>query len=173
MDFLKKQDAQFELFNKAKALASDGEVDKSINILEKIMYKDGLLLNGVKWPFVLADLYYKNGMYDKCWKYLNFLSSKNIGQPQKIRDYQAKISKKEQRPLDALYSKMSSLLHKYRVVEFKPDSEKLKNDLIPFIKKAGMIGREKDFIELYNTYIISSPFNETSFREDFKKTIGR
>ncbi len=74
-------------------------------------------------------------MYDKCWKYLNFISSKNIGQPQKIRDYQAKISKKEQRPLDTLFSKMSSLLHKYTVVEFKPEVDKIEKDLDPFLKK--------------------------------------
>lgn len=173
MDILKKQDAQFELFNKAKSFAANGEIDKGIDILERIMYKDGLLINGVKWPFILADIYYKNSMYDKCWRYLNFLSSKNIGQPQKIRDYQAKISKKEQRPLDALYSKMSCLLHKYTTVEFKPEIEKVEKDLSPFLKKAGMIGRENDFITLYGSYVSISPFNEASFRDDFKKTIGR
>ncbi len=47
MDIIKKQDAQFELFNKAKALVADGEIEKAIDILEQIMYKDGLLIKGV------------------------------------------------------------------------------------------------------------------------------
>lgn len=36
-----------------------------------------------------------------------------------------------------------------------------------------MIGREKDFMNLYDSYVITSPFNEAAFKDDFKKTIGR
>ncbi len=69
---LAKQDQQMEDFRRAIQLADEGNVEEAISIAEKIMYEDGLLVRGVTWPFILLDLYIKNKMYNKCWKYLNF-----------------------------------------------------------------------------------------------------
>jgi hypothetical protein len=168
---LKKQDQQINEFNKAESLESEGKINEVIKILEKIMYENGLIVNGVKWPFILADIYYKNKMYDKCWKYLNFIHSENIGEFHKIRDYQVKISKEENRPLDALDLKISSLLWKYTSVKFKPSFEKVEETLLPFIKKANLLEKKTEIINLYKKYINNEIFDEVACRKDFKELI--
>ncbi len=167
-DKLKKQDDQIELFHKAMKIADEGNIDKAIAMLEKIMYEDGLVVQGVSWPFILSDIYYKNKMYNQCWKYLNFIYGKFPYINDKIREMQSKILIKENKFIDALVMRMSSMLMKYTIIEFKPSIETVNKTLIPIIKKAELENKKDEIINLYQKYIKINTFDECQFREEFK-----
>lgn len=168
---LEKQDKQFFEFNKARTLAKEGMIEEAISILEKIMYEEGLILNGVTWPFVLSEIYLKNKMYDKCWKYLNFIYSEFPIHHGKVREIQAKILNAEKKFIDALVMKMIALLIKYTSVEFKPAQDKVEQELINYIKKAKLIDKKNDLLTLYNKHITLGKFNESLFRDEFKDIV--
>lgn len=166
----KKQDKQCAAMRSAKELAENGKAKQAISILEKIMYQDGLVVRGVTWPFILADIYYKNNMRDECWKYLVFLSTQFPAVIDKTRAMQAKILKKERKYIDALALKMSSMLYRYTKVSCKPSLEKVEKELAVFIKAAKLNHKKSDILELYNRHI-KCEFKELVFRKDFKKQI--
>jgi tetratricopeptide (TPR) repeat protein len=167
-DELKKQDKQYASMRKAKELADNGEVKEAICILEKIMYKDGMVVRGVTWPFILADIYYRNNMLDDCWKYLNFLFTEFPNVQDKTRAMQAKILKKEKKYIDGLVMKMSSMLIRYTKVSYKPSQEKINKELNAFIKKAKLEDKRSDILALYNKHV-KNKFDEIVFRNEFKK----
>jgi hypothetical protein len=166
-DNFKKQNKQMSEFNTARVLAKEGKVNDAIEILERIMYKDGLVIRGVGWPFILSDIYIKNKMYDKCWKYLDYLSVEHIASCDKIREIQAKILKIEKKFLDALAMKMAYLLYKYTSVGFKPTLEKVEKNLCPYMKNAKLLDKRTELIDLYSKHIALRPFNESVFRKEF------
>lgn len=168
---LKKQDKQIAEINKATTLEKEGKIDEAIGILERIMYKEGLLINGVKWPFILSEIYIKNKMYDKCWKYLSFIYTEFPTHHGKIREIQAKILKAEKKYLDALVMKMVSLLIKYTSVEFKLSQDKVEQELNVYIKNAKLLDKKNDLLALYNKHITFKKFNESLFRDEFKNIV--
>ncbi len=174
-NFIKKQTKQYDELRKAGELIDEGKSDEAINILEKIFYKDGYIGRGFSWPDMLSNIYMKNKMYDKCWKYLNYISAKGIGRQHIIRELQAKIHKAEGRHLDALLTRMASILIKYNEVEFKPTIEKVEKDLSTLIIKAELIDKKDDIINLYNKYIKSKmyKFDEIAFTDAFKKIVKK
>ena len=90
---MKQQDKQYTRFQKAIALNEKGKISEAIEILESIMYKEGLIVVGVTWPFVLSNIYYKNKMYDECLRYLDFIKVDPKINKGKIKELQAKIFK--------------------------------------------------------------------------------
>ena len=67
---LKKQEKQFKILDNAKREIENSNLEEGISIIEDITYnKGGIILPGVSWPMYLAEVLYKNKMYDRCWKY--------------------------------------------------------------------------------------------------------
>ena len=60
----------------------------------------------------LVDFYIKAGLYDKAWGYLEYLNWNSLAPLEKIRFAQARISKKENRYLDAIQMYMLGYLAK-------------------------------------------------------------
>ena len=171
-NFQKLQDKQYEEFRKAQELAEESKTDKAIEILEKIFYKDGYVGRGA-WPLMLPNIYMKNKMYDKCWKYLNFISAKKIGRQDIIRDLQAKIHKAENRPLDALLAKMACLLLRHVYYKYEPPLEEVDRKLKAYIKKANLNDNKNYLMELYSKYIKYDIFDEIAFTDEFKKIVKK
>lgn len=162
----KLQDQQFEDFQKTLQMIKDKDFSHAIPILERIMFEDGLLVRGSKWPFVLSDAYLKDKQYNKCWKYTNFLLNQKIGQEQKIRLIQSKIRLHEKAFKDALFYKMLAMINKYPD-NFRYDSNSLKKDFGSIIKKLDIEDKEDNIITLLNKHISSGENGLDMFSIEF------
>jgi hypothetical protein len=164
---LKEQDRQLTKFKKAEELEKEGKVEEAISILEDICFKEGIIVNGTTWPFILPKIYLKHGMNDKCWAYLNYIFDKGWTTTDKIRDLQATILKNEKKYIDSLYSKMTALLTKYH----KTPVNEVEPILLPFIKRAKITDKKDEIIKLYQAYLSKEIFNEGPFRDEFKEIL--
>src|SRR5690554_121249 len=71
---IKRQDQQLEAIKKAEAeYKESGDLDTYIKFWENLLTTDGILFNGVGWPFRIVELYYKAKRYDDAWRELNKL----------------------------------------------------------------------------------------------------
>jgi len=165
---IKKQDEQINALRKAEEFGNEGKIDEAISIAEKVMYEEGLLVKGAKWPYILSDLYLKKNMHNECWKYLNFLTPKLPNDQDKICEIRTKILKKEGKHSEALYMKMSALLYKYTAIENKPTEEKIQKDLKPLIKKADLLDKENEILALVNKHLRTSKFNANQLKDELK-----
>jgi len=176
VSLLKKQDEQYSALRRAQQLGEEGKIDEAINIAEKIVYEEGLVVRGVTWPFILSDLYLKRNMNDKCWKYFNYLLTHH---PQmhdmqdKFDEVRVKILKQEGRHLDALATKMRAILFKYSKVEFKPTAEKIDKDLSSFINRANLIDKKAELLSLVNKHLQVKPCNFANFHDELKVIINK
>jgi len=175
---IKTVDGQIEALRKAEQVAAEGKTAEAISIAEKIMYEEGLLVKGVSWPLILANLYLTNNMTDNCWKYLDFITSKHPDMQEKISEIRVKILKKEGKHLDALYWKIQAILFKYSKVEFKPHrfaflstEEKVEKDLKPLIKKAAVVEKESEILSLVNKHLEDGSFDAKMLLAEFKTII--
>lgn len=92
---LAAQDRQIAAIHKAATDFKD-DLDAHIAFWEDLLTTEGLLVNGVKWPFIIVDLYYKAKRYDDAWRVLNRL----VLDPhlnKKARQWQIRILKKEKK----------------------------------------------------------------------------
>jgi len=169
---IEKQDKQILQFKKAEEYAKNGKVEKAIDILERIMYEEGLVINGVRWPFILYDIYYKNKMYDKCWQYLNFVLNNFPEHKGKVRERQAKVLKAEKKYKNALILKLSALLIKNKEREYSPSKDKIEKELNIYIKKAKLLDKKNKILKLYDKYQNTNNFNESKLRKDFNNIIN-
>lgn len=102
---LAKQDKQLLAAQKAGAeYKATKDADRLVSFWEK-MTKEGIVLNGVTWPFKLTDAYYKAKRYDDAWRTLNALTVRPDTR-NKARQWQIKILKKEKKD----YSHIQHLL---------------------------------------------------------------
>lgn len=179
---IEKQDNQIEALIKAEQLAKEGRVEEAIAIAEKIMYEDGLVVRGAKWPFILSDIYLSNNMNDECWKYLNFLSIQSLDIQDKIDEIRAGILRNEGKHLEALVDKMTAGLYKYSWQIEKPENEKVMKAFRSFIIEADLIEKEDDLLILFFKYLPSIKYGPNvkikipdlkAFRDDFRKIIKK
>lgn len=168
-----EQDRQYDALRRAQVLGKEGKLEEAIAIAEKVMYEEGCICMGVTWPFILSELYLKNNMNDECWKYLNFISVVFPDEQSKIDDVRVKILKTEGKHLDAMATKMRSILFKYSLVEFTPELEKVEKDLLPFIKRAGLTDKKADLLALMNRYLYLQTYKSDAFRDELKNVINK
>lgn len=168
---LKKQDEQFEEMQKAQVFIKEKEYDEAINILERIMYKEGLVVNGVTWPMLLADAYYKAGRNDDCWKYLNFLSTNFPESGKKIVDLRMKISKKEKRWNDALYNACLILIDNF----VEPSQAMIDKKIDPILKNIKLEIKVDilNLIKFGRETAINDQSNIQEIRRVFKKIVDK
>ncbi|NLA23813.1 MAG: hypothetical protein GX879_02495 [Bacteroidales bacterium] len=170
-DRLKKQDIQFERMKNAQTLIQEEKYDEAISILEHIMFKEGLVVNGVSWPFILADAYYKSKSFDKCWQYLQFLEDKFPIHNSKIHSFRAKVRKKEKGWHDALYYTILSLTYNYATLS----ETAIEKELTPLLNKINL--DIKDEILTLLKFAIETKkdgrANEIEIRKVFKEIVGK
>ena len=103
---LKRQDNQILAIQKAEAEYKETkDADKLVAFWENLIKTEGILLNGVSWPFKLTEAYYRAKRYDNAWRELDKLSM-NPRLRKKARQWQIKILKKEKKD----YSHIQHLL---------------------------------------------------------------
>lgn len=163
-----KQDQQIEDFSKAETLAKEGSVDEAIKIIERIMHDEGLVVNGVRWPFVLSDIYIQQKMYDKGFKYLSFVYENFPDSRARARVDQARILKAEKRHLDALAMQMTGLLITNTERGYKAPYETIEKSLKTFIKNAELVDHSEDLMKLYFNHMNKDRFSEVDFRQELK-----
>ena len=166
---IEQQDAQIKAFDDAKALIASGETEAGIKMLERIVYEDGIIIRGEKWPFILPDACIEAKQYDRAWKCLNHLDMEKIGDVSKIRQRQAKIHQAEGRHLDALAAKLAELITKHS----RPETDSAAKALKPFVKRAEVSDRDADVLSLYRKHCNSDRFNEADLRKELKAIAQR
>ncbi len=114
----------------------DGDCDKAIAEYEKVMIQAKPPLKSNAHAMFLVDLYIKAGYNDKAWGYLNSLILSRGLDLDKIRKYQAKILKKENKHDEAIKMLM---LHHLAKSEWNNtfNREMFLKDIAPSIKKLG------------------------------------
>lgn len=138
-DDLSEQDRLLEIVLKAhKQYSIDGDCEKAIVAYEEVMLHPTVPLNSNTHTSFLVDLYIKAGQNDKAWGFLNSLIGTDRLPIEKIRNYQAKILKKENRHKDAIEMIMLEHLAKAKwngvfnkeafLKAIKPSANKLKLD---------------------------------------------
>ena len=103
---LRSQDKQIAAINKAGVDYKD-DLDTHIKFWEDLLATDGILVNGVSWPFIIVDLYYKAKRYDDAWRVLDELVSDPL-LTKKARQWQIRVLKKEKKD----YTQIQRLLDK-------------------------------------------------------------
>jgi len=105
---LNRQDRQYEAIQKAEEDYQKG-IDDSLNRLikfwEDLLASDGILLNGVGWPFQIVDLYYKASRYEDALKRLDDLVTDPLCR-KKALQWQVRILKKQKKD----YTRIQKLL---------------------------------------------------------------
>ncbi len=152
-NFFKKRDKQLEKFRLAQDLEKNGKSEEAIKIVEKIMYEESIMVDG-KWPMMLANLYFKNKLYDQCYRHLNMVNDRFILNRVESNDMQAKIHKIEGRHNDALLSKIFSLIYKSSSYDSKEIIEK---NVLPYIKRANLLEKKENIILLIQEFVKTKP----------------
>ena len=168
---LEKQDKQFKILEKAKNEIENGNIEEGISIIEDITYnKGGIIIPGVSWPMYLAEVLYKNKMYDRCWKYLNHISLTHLDCLPKIKNMQSKICTKEKKYKDAFVFSVMSVVYTYQNSSFKPTLEVIK---IQMDKKKTKVTLSISNVQLYRKIVeyINEKKSEIEIRDDLDKII--
>ena len=168
---LEKQDKQFKILEKAKNEIEYGNIEEGISIIEDITYnKGGIIIPGVSWPMYLAEVLYKNKMYDRCWKYLNHISLTHLDCLPKIKNMQSKICTKEKKYKDAFVFSVMSVVYTYQNSSFKPTLEVIK---IQMDKKKTKVTLSISDVQLYRKIVeyINEKKSEIEIRDDLDKII--
>ena len=168
---LEKQDKQFKILEKAKNEIENGNIEEGISIIEDITYnKGGIIIPGVSWPMYLAEVLYKNKMYDRCWKYLNHISLTHLDCLPKIKNMQSKICTKEKKYKDAFVFSVMSVVYTYQNSSFKPTLEVIK---IQMDKKMTKVTLSISDVQLYRKIVeyINEKKSEIEIRDDLDKII--
>lgn len=134
-DELDHQDRLLKVALKARdQYKIDGDCDKAISEYEKVMIEATPPLKSNAHAMFLLDLYLKAGYNNKAWGYTNKLIQTHGLDIDKIRKYQAKILKKEEKHAEAI--KMLMLHH---LAKSKWNNtfnrEAFIKDIMPSIKK--------------------------------------
>lgn len=112
-DDLLEQDQLLKIVNDAREQYSiDGDCEKAIVAYEKVMLHPTVPLKSNTHTSFLVELYMKAGQNDKAWGFLNSLIGTDRLPIEKIRSYQAKILKKENRHKEAIEMIMLEYLAK-------------------------------------------------------------
>ena len=138
-DELKEQDRLLKIALDARErYREDGDCEKAIAAYEKVMLQSDPPLKSHAHTMFLVDLYIKSGQNDKAWGFLNSLTGTDRLPIEKIRGYQAKILKKENKHKEAIEMIMLEYLAKSEwnrtfdresfVKAIKPSLNKLKLD---------------------------------------------
>ncbi len=157
---LEVQDVELELVRKAQNLEKNN-LTEAIEIIEPIIsfyinhkdYNVGMIISKDFYyvtmckPTYLVELYYKDKQYGKCWKLLNAMLLKNKDQKNFIREYQSKVSSKENRNLDALKFLMMSIAGKHHEQKGDELKAKIEKMLIAKIKAADMLQHKDSIID--------------------------
>ncbi len=165
-EFLKKQDKQLELLNIAREQISNKEFDKAKPILEKIMYEDALIVNGVGWPFLLSKTYLGLEDFDNWWQYTNFLFTEFTEHKAKIREIQATILYKGKKYEDALQAHLVALVFEQENYEgYEIPENTIRKVILKYLKKLKAEDRADYLYDLFKQGITVKPFDEKSFRK--------
>ena len=118
----------------------------------------------------LAEVLYKNKMYDRCWKYLNHISLTHLDCLPKIKKIQSKICTKEKKYKDAFVFSVMSVVYTYQSSSFKPTLEVIK---IKMDKKMNKVKLNISEDELYQKILnyINERISEIEIRDDLSKII--
>lgn len=118
----------------------------------------------------LADVLYKNKMYDRCWKYLNYISLTHLDCLPKIKKLQSKICSKEKKYNDAFYFYIMSVVYSYQGSSFKPTMEIIEMKMNKNMSKVKIkISNEELFQRILN--YINNQSSEMEIRDDLRKII--
>ncbi len=147
----RKGDEQIKRINNIRYnLETKEDYEKAIEVYEDIILNEGMHFTSDFHLMRLAELYYKTEQYDKAWNYLNDLQFSYPLLIHKIRCFQVKILKKENRNVDALATLMCANLYDYSNQKSSSiDVERFKKEANILLKK---IGLDKD--ESYFSYLI-------------------
>ncbi len=173
----KKGDEQIDRINNlCYNLESKEDYEKAIEVYEDIILKEGMHFTGDSHLMRLAELYYKTEQYDKAWDYLNNLQYSYPLLIYKIRCFQVKILKKENRNVDALATLMCANLYDYSNQKSGSiDIEKFKKESNILLKKLDL-NKDENYSK-YLVYLINCQLKnknnysnkEIALRENFKK----
>ncbi len=131
-------------------LETKEDYEKAIEVYENIIFNEGMHFTGDSHLMRLAELYYKTEQYDKAWNYLNELQYSYPLLIHKIRCFQVKILKKENRNVDALATLMCANLYNYgNQKSGSIDIERFKKESSMLLKKL-----ELDKDESYFSYLV-------------------
>lgn len=168
---LVKQEKQFKVLEKAKKEIENGNLEEGISIIEDITYnKGGIIFPGVSWPMYLAEVLYKNKMYDRCWKYLNHISLTHLDCLPKIKTMQSKICTKEKKYKDAFVFSVMSVVYTYQNSTFKPTLEVIKIKMDKKMTKVNLIISKDEVYKKILNYI-NERISEIEIRDDLRKII--
>ena len=167
---LKIQDLQFAKLKEAKENIKNKDYDKANIIIEEIMYKEGLIVNGVTWPLLLAESYFKLGEFDKCWRYLQLIYNKYNDLRNKINEYRVKIRKKEKGWNDALYFTILSITYTFAA----PSDDAIEKKINPIIKNIDNDIKDEILIliKFARETKKGNRVNEIKIRKEFKRILG-
>lgn len=168
---LKKQEKQFKILDNAKREIENGNLEEGILTIEDITYnKGGIIFPGVSWSMYLAEVLYKNKMYDRCWKYLNHISLTHLDCLSKIKNIQSKICTKEKRYKDAFAFSVMSVVYMYQNSSFKSTLEAIR---IKMDKKMSKVKLNISENELYQKILnyIGKGISEIEIRDNLSKII--
>ena len=166
---LVKQEKQFKLLEKAKKEIENGNLEEGISIIEDITYnKGGIIFPGVTWPMYLAEVLYKNKMYDRCWKYLNHISLTHLDCLPKIKNMQSKICTKEKKYKDAFVFSVMSVVYTYQSSSFKPTLDVIKIKMDKKMTKVKLNILEDELYQKILNYI-NERISEIEIRDDLSK----
>ena len=105
-----RQERQIAAIRKAEIELKDNP-EALIEFWENLLTKDGILFNGVGWPFKIIELYYKVGRYNDAWFVLNSLALNPL-YTKKVRRWQIKILKKEKKDYSRIQQLLDDILEK-------------------------------------------------------------
>lgn len=92
---LKDQDEQIAAVQAADAkYKTDKNIDEYIEFWEKVWSEGGLKFNGIKWTFMLADLYIKAKRYEDALSFVKKIQAEKPNYSDKANQYIKKIEKK-------------------------------------------------------------------------------
>ncbi len=168
-DDLAEQDRLLKIALKARdRYKVDGDCDKAIAEYEKVMIQAKPPLKSNAHAMFLADLYIKAGYNDKAWGYLNSLILSRGLDLDKIRKYQAKILKKENKHDEAI--KMLMLHH---LAKSKWNNtfnrEMFLKDIAPSIKKLGWSNDDAEALaDMVAKQVKSKNYKEGELTDKYK-----
>ena len=168
---LKRQDKQLKILEQARKKIETANLEEGIAIIEDITYNQGgIIFPGISWPMYLADVLYKNKMYDRCWKYLNYISLTHLDCLPKIKKLQSKICSKEKKYNDAFYFYIMSVVYSYQGSSFKPTMEIIEMKMNKNMSKVKIKTSNEELFQRILNYI-NNQSSEIEIRDDLRKII--
>lgn len=167
----KKGDEQLEKLQRADKDFSEGNIEKSLKVYNKIVIEDGLVIDSQGHCMSYLKKLYKLERYDEAWDIINQYAFQYPSLEGKCQEFRVKVLKKKKLYKDALYHQVLAIIFKNIHFHMYPE-ESYKNKYIMILKRIDQEDKAIEVQGLINKYTEILRYKQLEIRDDLLEIIN-